>query len=150
MAQISEISEHSIFDTHCQTIVNAVNCVGVMGKGIALKFKKRFPAMYAEYVEVCKQGALQPGTLWLYTASSPWVLSFPTKQHWRQPAKIEYIEGGLQQFAETYHGLGIASIAFPQIGAGAGGLDWAEVRALMDRYLLPLADLEVEIYYFSG
>ena len=88
----------NIFNSKCQTIVNTVNCVGVMGKGIALVHKLRYPKMYEEYKIHCKSKLIKTGTLWLYTKQekAPWILSFPTKFHWKYPSKMEWIEQGLQ------------------------------------------------------
>lgn len=146
MAYIMEIYG-DIFNSSCQTLVNTVNCVGVMSKGIALEFRNKFPEMYETYVKVCKQKQLKPGLLHLWTKSQPWVINFPTKYHWRFPSKMEYIEQGLKKFAETYSKKGITSIAFPELGAGLGGLRWENVKNLMYRYLTPLPNIYVEIYH---
>ena len=123
----------NIFNTKAQTIVNTVNCVGVMGKGIALVFKLRYPSMFDIYQDFCKQGLIGIGKLWIYKgdARDPWVLNFPTKTHWKLPSKYEYIEKGLQKFVETYKEKGITSIAFPLLGANNGGLDGKKVEELM-------------------
>jgi len=120
-----------------------------MGKGIALQYKKRFPDMYKSYVQLCERNELQPGKLFLWTKSKPWILNFPTKYHWKYPSKIEYIEKGLIKFTNTYQNKGITSIAFPQLGTNAGGLDWSEVRTLMHQYLSPLKSIEIEIYIYD-
>ena len=148
MAEIKEITGN-IFDSKCQTIVNTVNCMGVMGKGIALEYKKRFPQMYEQYKQFCDNGDIKPGYLWLWTKSTPWVLNFPTKQHWRYPSRIEYIEIGMKKFSEKYKKKNIVSIAFPEIGASLGGLRWEDVKKVMYKYLEPLQDLKVEIYHFD-
>lgn len=148
MANIVEI-QGNIFESTCQVLVNTVNCVGVMGKGIALEFKHRFPKMYTSYVKICKQQLLKPGLLYLWTKSEPWVLNFPTKYHWRYPSKIEYIEAGLKKFSSTYKKHGISSIAFPELGTQSGKLDWPLVQEYMYRYLEPLPNLDIEIYHFD-
>ncbi len=131
------------------TLVNTVNCVGVMGKGIAREFKLRYPQMYAHYTSVCKKKLLTPGKLLLWKHSYPWVLNFPTKNHWRYPSRIEYLEKGLFKFARTYSSCGIRSIAFPLLGALSGTLDPDRVYTLMERVLKPLPDIEIEIYTFD-
>ena len=139
-----------IFSSKCQTLVNAVNCVGVMGKGIALEYKLRYPKMYLEYREHCKNNLIKIGSLWLYTKqeNSPWVLNFPTKFHWRNPSKIEWIELGLRKFVDTYEKKGITSIAFPLLGTHNGGLDKQTVLSLMYEYL-GKCNIEIEIYEYD-
>lgn len=135
-----------LFQSPAQVLVNTVNTVGVMGKGIALEFKQLFPNMFNQYRELCESGKFTIGTLWLYKTPNKWVLNFPTKQHWRNPSKIEYIEAGLAKFVESYSRMGIHSIAFPPIGCGNGRLDFkTEVQPLMEKYLRRLP-IEVFIY----
>lgn len=138
----------SVMDSPAQTLVNTVNCVGVMGKGIAKAFKDRYPAMYATYKRICDQNLLEPGKLWLWQGPDHSVLNFPTKMHWRNPSKIEWIEMGLQKFVDSYESRGITSISFPRLGCGNGGLDWDEVRPLMERYLAPLP-IEILIHDYD-
>ena len=135
-----------IFSSNMKTIVNTVNCVGVMGKGIALEFKKRYPDMYKEYVSMCRNGEIRPGKPYYYTdILGNSVLNFPTKDHWRSPSKLSYITDGLKWFKEHYKELGITSIAFPPLGCGNGGLTWEVVGPLMYYYLNDLP-IEVEVY----
>lgn len=149
MASIREI-HGNIFATTCQVLVNTVNCVGVMGAGIALECRYRFPGLLEYYEQFCQSGELQPGKLLLFRDSMPQVLCFPTKKHWKDPAQISYIEDGLQKFASTYRAKRIESIAFPHLGCSHGGLRWEEqVRPIMVQYLAPLPDLRVEIYSFD-
>jgi O-acetyl-ADP-ribose deacetylase (regulator of RNase III) len=138
-----------IFTSGAQTIVNPVNCRGVMGAGLALAFKQRYPEMFAAYVQACQNSELRIGQLMLYRASQPWILNFPTKDHWRAPAKLAYIEQGLHFFAANYQQMGIYNIAFPKLGAGLGGLSWNDVGPLMARYLAPL-DCAITIYIEEG
>ena len=145
---ITEI-KGNIFTTKAQTIVNTVNCVGVMGAGIALEFRLREPEMYHRYVELCKAGKLAPGILWLYKSADPQVLNFPTKQDWKHPSRIEYLEMGLKKFTATYQEKGIKSIAFPMLGADKGGLPVDVSKRIMLQYLTPLQDLDVEIYEYD-
>lgn len=128
--------KQDIFESPAQVIVNTVNTVGVMGKGIAKKYKQLYPEMYEQYRKYCEQDLLDIGKLWLYKDEHKWILNFPTKKHWRQPSKIEYIEKGLEKFVSTYEDKGIYSISFPQLGTGNGGLDWeSEVKPLIEKYL---------------
>ncbi|HVB61124.1 MAG TPA: macro domain-containing protein [Ktedonobacteraceae bacterium] len=134
-----------IFDSTAQIIVNAVNCEGYMGKGLALAFKQRYPDMFRVYQQECKTGKLRIGRPTLYKESTPWILNFPTKDHWRPPSKMEYIEKGLAYFVAHYKEVGITSIAFPKLGAQNGKLSWDDVGPVMAEYLGPL-DIDVYIY----
>ncbi len=140
-----EYIEGDIFESPAQVIVNTVNTVGVMGKGIALSFKKRYPEMFERYKAVCEQGLLKTGKLMLFYEADYWVLLFPTKENWRNPSKLEYIEEGLKKFVQTYASKGITSIAFPRLGCGNGELKWEEVKPLMEKYLKKLP-ITVYIY----
>ncbi len=128
----------SLLESTAQTLVNTVNCVGVMGKGIAKDFKEREPQMFAAYKRICDEKLLVPGKLWLWKGTNSWVLNFPTKNHWRNPSKLEWIEAGLEKFENTYESLGINEISFPRLGCGNGGLDWEDVRPLMEQHLKSL------------
>ena len=109
-----EYKTGSIFNTKCQTIVNTVNTVGVMGAGLALVHKMMFPKMFQQYKEYCKSGALQVGILWLYSNTNRWnVLNFPTKRDWRNKSDIRDIEAGLKKFRSQYNIQGIKEVAFP-------------------------------------
>jgi O-acetyl-ADP-ribose deacetylase (regulator of RNase III) len=129
----------SVLESTAQTLVNTVNCVGVMGKGIAKGFKDRYPDMFKAYKAVCDKNLLEPGKLWLWQGSDHWVLNFPTKVHWRYPSKIEWIESGLRKFVATYAERGIKEISFPRLGCGNGGLDWKDVQPIMEHYLSAVA-----------
>ena len=135
-----------LFESPAQVLVNTVNTVGVMGKGIAKRFKQTYPKMFEQYQKFCENKMLEVGKLWLYKSEHKWILNFPTKQHWRSPSKLEYIEKGLKKFVETYEEKGITSISFPLLGCGNGGLDWEnQVKPLMEQYLRPLP-IEVFIH----
>lgn len=140
----------NIFNSKCLALVNTVNCVGVMGKGIAQVHKLRYPKMYEEYKEHCKNKLIKIGSLWLYNKqqNAPWILNFPTKFHWKYPSKIEWIEQGLQKFVATYEKKGITSIAFPLLGTHNGGLHTNEVKKLMDEYL-GKCHIDIEIYDYD-
>ena len=128
----------SILKSDAQTVVNTVNTVGVMGKGLAAEYRKLYPEMFERYREICSNQLLEVGKLWLWKGPTQWVLNFPTKVHWRHPSKIQYVEAGLKKFAQTFEERGITEIAFPRLGCGNGGLEWDDVRALMEHYLRPL------------
>ena len=130
MANNITVINGNIFNTKAQTIVNTVNCVGVMGKGIALVFKLRYPSMFEQYQKYCKQ-------------------NFPTKTHWKLPSEYEYIEKGLQKFVDTYKEKGITSIAFPLLGANNGGLDKDKIMETMLHYLSK-CDIPIEIYQYDS
>lgn len=142
------IIEGNIFNTSCQTIVNTVNCVGVMGAGIALECRLRYPEMYDRYIKLCAEKRIDIGLLWIYKSEDKWVLNFPTKKHWRYPSRIEYLHLGLKKFVETYNDKGIESIAFPLLGADKGGIDQEESLAIMTSYLEKV-NINVEIYRYS-
>ena len=128
-----------LFLSPARVLVNTVNTVGVMGKGIAKRFKQVYPEMFDRYQELCERDAFDVGELWLYKTTNKWVLNFPTKRHWRQQSQPEYVEQGLRKFADTYHDYGITSVSFPLLGCGNGELDWeSQVRPLMEEYLNPL------------
>lgn len=136
----------NLFESKCNTIVNAVNCVGVMGKGIALEFKKQYPAMFRDYANKCSLGEVKPGTPYVYEdASGVKILNFPTKDHWRSPSRLSYVVDGLDWFTEHYQEYRIESIAFPALGCGNGGLAWDVVGPIMYQKLKDLP-IEIEIY----
>lgn len=139
--------EGDIFDSPAQVIVNTVNTVGVMGKGLALSFKQRYPEMFAAYRTACEKHQLTIGKLMLWHAPDHWLLLFPTKENWRHPSRIEYIEKGLNKFVNTYAERNINSIAFPRLGCGNGELNWTDVKPLMEKYL---ALLPIDIYIYLG
>lgn len=136
-----------IFKSEAECIVNPVNCIGVMGKGLALKFKRKYNKMFIDYVMRCREGQVKTGQPYLYKAEGRLILNFPTKLHWRDPSKLEYIEAGLKYFARNYRTWEITSIAFPKLGCGCGGLDWEkDVKPLMYKYLGDFEDITVYLY----
>jgi O-acetyl-ADP-ribose deacetylase (regulator of RNase III)/uncharacterized protein YwgA len=135
-----------IFKSSAQTLVNTVNCVGIMGKGIALEFKKRFPDMYEDYLHRCKRGQVRLGQPYLYRRPQhPWILIFPTKDHWRSVSKLEDIVEGLRYLEEHYREWGITSLAVPPLGCGQGQLEWSVVGPTLYRYLKRL-EIPVQLY----
>ncbi|WP_224984225.1 macro domain-containing protein [Geomonas agri] len=143
-----KIIQGNIFTSHCQTIVNTVNCSGIMGAGIALECRFRWPQMFQAYVGLCQKKQMKIGLLWLYRASDRWILNFPTKNHWKDPSKEEYLHLGLQKFMGTYEQKGIESVAFPLLGAQNGGLDQDISRQIMESYLRECI-IPVEIYRYD-
>ena len=133
-----------LFRSPAKVLVNTVNVVGVMGKGIAKDFKLIYPEMFQEYQRLCESKQLDIGRVSLYRTPHKWVLNFPTKKHWRQPSKLEYIDAGLKAFVRGYASNAITSVAFPPLGCGNGELDWErQVRPLMEHYL---DTLPIEVY----
>jgi len=122
-----------------EAIVNTVNCVGIMGKGIALQFKQRWPQNYQAYADECKRKQIKPGKVFIHDLGQweepRYIVNFPTKVHWRGDSKIEYIESGLRDLIVQVERLGIKSIAVPPLGCGNGGLEWAKVkRAILEAF----------------
>ena len=150
-----EIKRGNIFTTKCQTIVNTVNCVGIMGAGIAYEFKLRFPEMFEKYKSFCDNGLIDIGNLWIYKLTKDnndmyeYILNFPTKKHWKYPSKIEYLEKGLEKFVNTYKEKNISSIAFPLLGASKGGIDETVSISIMRKYLDKI-DIPIEIWQFDS
>ena len=135
-----------LFTSRAQTLVNAVNCVGVMGKGIALEFKKRYPAMFEDYVARCSRNEVRLGKPYLFRdLGGTMILNFPTKDHWRSPSCLKDIDAGLDYFVKHAAAWGVTSVAFPPLGCGNGGLAWADVEPLIYRKLSGLP-IEIEIY----
>jgi len=138
----------NLFNSKAQTLCNAVNTVGVMGAGIAKEFKSRYPEMFADYKQRCEEKRVLVGEPYCWKPAdgvAHWVLIFPTKQHWRNPSQIEWLESGLQHLNESYEKWGISSLAMPALGCSLGGLDWKQVRPIMEKYLSEM-EVPVEIY----
>jgi len=141
-----KVSMGDILGSNAQTLVNTVNCVGVMGKGIALKFKEQFPDMFNDYVERCNRNEVRLGKPYLFKRlTPPWILNFPTKGHWRSVSRIEDIVKGLKYLLQHYKEWGITSLAVPPLGCGQGQLEWNIVGPTLYRYLNQL-DIPVELY----
>lgn len=135
-----------LFESRAQTLVNTVNCVGVMGKGVAALFKKRFPAMYDDYKLRCDRHEVRLGEPYLYRdLSGTMIVNFPTKDHWRSSSRLADIESGLDYFASHTERWGLTSAAFPPLGCGNGGLDWVEVGPLIYKKLHSLP-INIEVY----
>lgn len=140
----------NLLDAPVDALVNTVNTVGVMGKGIALMFKEAFPENFRAYEDAWKRGALQVGRMFVTESSRlegpRWIINFPSKKHWRQPSKLEWITEGLVDLRRVIIEKGIRSIALPPLGCGNGGLNWADVRPEIERALGPLTDVDVQVF----
>jgi len=139
-----------IFKSKAQTLINTVNCVGVMGKGIALEFKNRFPGMYDDYVQRCHRGEVRSGVPYLHkTLFPPQIINFPTKGHWKSISRLSDIERGLQHLVEHYREWGVTSLAIPALGCGNGQLEWRVVGPLIYGYAKEMP-IPIELYAPSG
>lgn len=135
-----------LFESGAQTLVNTVNCVGVMGKGVALEFKKRFPSMFDDYLLRCERKEVRLGEPYCYKdLYGTSIINFPTKDHWRSPSRIQAIERGLDFLVQHLQEWNVTSLALPPLGCGNGGLDWSEVGPLIYRKLHGLS-IDVEVY----
>ncbi|MFB6285663.1 MAG: macro domain-containing protein [Candidatus Bipolaricaulia bacterium] len=149
-----EYETGDILEADVQALVNTVNCVGVMGKGVALQFKLKFPENFRAYEKVCNQDELEPGRVFVFDRGElfegdqgpQYIINFPTKTHWRKPSKLEYIEQGMDALVEEVQQRKIESIAIPPLGCGNGGLDWEDVEAIIERHMEVLSDVRVVLY----
>jgi O-acetyl-ADP-ribose deacetylase (regulator of RNase III) len=148
------ITKGNILQADAEALVNTVNCVGYMGKGIALQFKQAFPENFKAYERACKAKQVQPGQMFVFEIGSmigpKYVINFPTKQHWRGKSKMEDIQTGLKALVEQVKRLNIKSIAVPPLGCGLGGLDWNNVRPLIKEAFLEVPDVQVFLYPPTG
>ncbi|MFI7674883.1 macro domain-containing protein [Actinophytocola sp. NPDC049390] len=135
-----------LLDSGAAALVNAVNCVGVMGKGIALEFKRRFPANFAAYREACAAGEVVPGRMLVCEDDGRVIVNFPTKKHWRAKSRLGDVEAGLDGLVCVIRERGLDSVAVPALGVGNGGLDWADVSRLVHEKLGGLPGVAVELY----
>jgi O-acetyl-ADP-ribose deacetylase (regulator of RNase III) len=133
-----------------EALVNAVNCHGVMGRGIAAQFKQSFPANFTAYQQACKRGEVQPGRMLIFDLGAErrprWIVNFPTKRHWRGRSRLEDIESGLAALVADLLRLGIRSIAIPPLGCGLGGLRWSDVRPRIEGAMAALPDVRVLLF----
>ena len=140
----------NILEADAEALVNTVNCVGIMGRGVALQFKKAFPDNFKAYEAACAQEEVQPGRMFVYETgyvSNPkYIINFPTKRHWRGKSRLEDIETGLIALAQEIRSRNIRSIALPPLGSGLGGLDWAQVRPRIERTLRELTSVRVLVF----
>ena len=144
----------NILDSNADALVNTVNTIGVMGKGIALQFKKAYPNNYKSYRKACENQEIEVGKLFVTTdqnvsSGTKTIINFPTKRDWRKPSEYEYIERGLEDLVKVIEAYDVKSIAIPPLGAGNGGLDWGKVKGIILKYLSEV-DIEVIVYEPSG
>lgn len=146
-------TQGDILKDESEAIVNTVNCVGIMGRGIALQFRNAYPENYKAYEKACKQGLVQPGRMFVTETgefSPRYIINFPTKRHWRGKSRMEDIESGLEALLQVIRERSIRSIAIPPLGSGLGGLDWNEVKTRIHTALADLPDTHVVIYEPAG
>ncbi len=140
----------NLFDEQVQAYVNTVNCVGIMGKGIALQFKMAYPENYKQYKKECDDGKMRPGKMFVTSDNTvfdpKYIINFPTKTHWKAKSKIEHVEKGLDVLVNTIEELKIKSIVIPPLGCGQGGLDWSEIKPLMEKKLEHLSNVDIILY----
>jgi O-acetyl-ADP-ribose deacetylase (regulator of RNase III) len=143
-------TQGNLLQADVEALVNTVNTVGVMGKGIALMFKEQFPENFKAYQQACKDNQVRVGEMFLTERKDllgpKWIINFPTKDHWRNPSKIEWIEQGLVDLVKVIRANGIQSIAIPPLGSGNGGLKWPEVKVLIEAAVEGLGDVSVVVY----
>lgn len=145
--KITIVSNGDIFKSKCEALVNPVNTKGVMGKGLALAFKTKYPAHFENYKRACQNGEMTTDKVLAYQEKGgPMIICLATKADWRDSSKIEYISAGLDDLANQIKALGIRSIAIPKLGCGLGGLDWNKVRPLIVEKMSTIDGIDVEIY----
>lgn len=149
-----EFKTGDILAEDAMALVNTVNCVGVMGRGVALQFKNAFPENFKAYADACKRGEVRPGHMFVFEigriTNPRFIINFPTKRHWRGKSRIEDIEAGLVALRDVIREKEIRSIAIPPLGSGLGGLDWNEVRPRIEEALRGFDDLEVTVFEPNG
>src|SRR5271154_1228302 len=147
---VIEFKQGDILESNAEALVNTVNCVGVMGRGLALQFKEAFPDNFKAYAVACKREELQPGEMFFFERhqlrNPKFIINFPTKRHWREQSRMGDIEAGLQSLVKEIRSRQIRSIAIPPLGSGLGGLDWRQVRPRIEEALAPLQDVSVVIF----
>ena len=144
----------NILDAEAEALVNTVNCVGIMGRGIALQFKNAFPQNFKAYEAACVRKAVEPGRMIVFVTGEltlpRYIINFPTKRHWRGKSRIEDIVSGLAALVSEVRQRDIQSIAVPPLGSGLGGLNWADVRPLVERAMSDLPEVDVLVYEPAG
>lgn len=141
----------NVLESEAEALVNTVNTIGIMGKGVALQFRNQFPLNRKRYEQACKDGSIDIGQLLVVRDSSlatgeKIIVNFPTKKDWRKPSEYSYIEAGLKDLVRIIKDEGIKSIALPPLGSGNGGLDWAKVKSILERYL---SDLNADVFIYE-
>lgn len=148
-----QLAEGNLLDAHVEALVNTVNTVGVMGKGIALQFKQAYPENFKAYARACDEGELKLGRMFVFDTGRlepRYIINFPTKKHWRAKSRLRDVESGLQDLREVIQELGIKSIAVPPLGCGNGGLSWADVRPRIEDALSDIPGLDVRLFAPTG
>jgi O-acetyl-ADP-ribose deacetylase (regulator of RNase III) len=149
-----EFKTGDILTAEADALVNTVNCVGVMGRGVALQFKKAYPDNFKAYAKACAREDVQPGRMFVYETGQltgpRFIINFPTKRHWKGASRFADIEAGLSALVAEIKARGIQSIAIPPLGSGLGGLNWPDVRAAIERALAPLSNLSVTVFEPNG
>jgi O-acetyl-ADP-ribose deacetylase (regulator of RNase III) len=149
-----EVTRGDLLNADAEALVNAANCVGVMGRGIAAQFKRAYPKNFSAYQQAYKRHDVQPGRMLIVEtgqlANPRWVINFPTKRHWRDNSRIEDIDAGLVALVADVHRLGIKSVAVPPLGCGLGGLDWAAVRPRIEQVFAALAAVTMLLFEPAG
>jgi O-acetyl-ADP-ribose deacetylase (regulator of RNase III) len=150
---VIEYAQGDILAVDAEALVNTVNCVGVMGRGVALQFKLAYPANFKAYAAACKRGDVQPGRMFVFDTEQllpRWIINFPTKRHWRGKSRIEDIEAGMNALVREIRDRDIRSIAIPPLGSGLGGLDWHDVRPVIATALAELPDVRAIVHEPGG
>lgn len=142
---VTYVKTGDLLASKMQALVNTVNCVGIMGKGIAFSFKKRYPEMFHDYEKLCRAKKVKLGEPYIYRIGERLIINFPTKNHWKNNSKLADIEAGLKYLVEHVKEWGVESMAIPPLGCGNGGLNWEDVSPLISKYLTPLK-IPLEIY----
>lgn len=140
----------NLFESHAEALVNTVNCVGIMGKGIAYQFRRAYPAYHEDYVRRCKQKEVRLGSVYSYRERGKVIVSFPTKQHWKSKSKLADVDAGLGALRSLIKSENLAVVAIPPLGCGNGGLAWADVKPLIQRHLGDLDDVEIQVFEPAG
>jgi O-acetyl-ADP-ribose deacetylase (regulator of RNase III) len=145
-----EYKHGDILREDAEALINTVNCMGIMGRGIALQFKNAFPENFKAYAKACEKNEVQPGKMFVFETgqlTNPrYIINFPTKRHWRGKSRIEDIKTGLKALVDVIHKYNIRSVAIPPLGSGLGGLDWSVVKSHIEEMLQPLSDIHIIIY----
>jgi O-acetyl-ADP-ribose deacetylase (regulator of RNase III) len=146
-----ELIQGDLLEAKVEALVNAVNTVGVMGAGLALQFRQRYPEMFRAYSSACESGEVTPGKMHVFKRENQdswprWIINFPTKRHWREPSRLADVVAGLTDLIGQVQRLNIRSIAIPPLGCGLGGLDWGEVRPRIEQAFDRLPDIQVLLF----
>ena len=153
MISVIRYTQGDVLGAEAEALVNTVNCVGVMGRGVALQFKRTYPENFKAYAAACERGEVEPGRMFVFDTGQlapRWIINFPTKKHWRAKSRIEYIERGMEALVEEIRVRGIRSIAIPPLGSGLGGLAWSEVKPVIQRSLEAIPEIAAVVFEPGG